>query len=418
MAQLAHFERTFLDSAGNPIDGATVGIYGQGATIVSGGPNVFVVDDPGSFLVNDAVKYIAPDGTDPGQTTLLVTAVSATGITVSGIGFSSTANNGRLLNAGFNPSIFKDAQGNEAKGTFTTNAQGYADCWLVGQPVDVQTSGGTSTLGAAATHYWFDVTPSGGESSTSNTYSGTVLKRNTLRALVATDVLEDLQVGGTSKFKVLGDGEIVAGAAGATHALTGNTTITGTLTSSGALAVQAGGATITGNSTIAGTLGGLTGLTVSSGGATITGSSTVGGVTLDPSGPTATTAILEVNSISNGQKLTFRTQTELLTIAAAATTNSSITLNTDAVILAVSVRVTVLIPTAATFTVTGNSSGTTFSTAAVAVAAGTTDVGTASCPYKNGAGQLVRITPNLTPADNTGRVRITIHYYDVTPATS
>lgn len=47
----------------------------------------------------------------------------------------------------------------------------------------------------------------------------------------------------------------------------------------GAVTVAAGGIAVTGNSTITGTLGGLTGLTVASGGAAITGNSTITGVT-------------------------------------------------------------------------------------------------------------------------------------------
>lgn len=123
------------------------------------------------------------------------------------------------------------------------------------------------------------------------------------------------------------------------------------------------------------------------------------------------TGDLTVNGLTNGQALNFQTKTELTTIAAAATTDTAITIPANAVVYGVTVRVTVVIPTAATFTVTGTTSGTAFNTAAVSTAATTTDVGTANCPYKNGAAQTIRITPNLTPASNSGRVRVTIHYY-------
>lgn len=123
--------------------------------------------------------------------------------------------------------------------------------------------------------------------------------------------------------------------------------------------------------------------------------------------------------IGNGQKINVSQLTELTTIAAAATTDTAIQIPLDAVVFAVSVRVTVVIPTAATFTVTGTTSATQFDVAGgVAVAAGTTDVGTRNCPYKNGAAQTIRITPNINPANNSGRVRVTIHYYQITPATS
>lgn len=70
-------------------------------------------------------------------------------------------------------------------------------------------------------------------------------------------------------------GGLTVSAGGA--AITGNSTITGTLGGLTGLTVASGGAAITGNSTITGTLGGLTGLTVASGGAAITGNSTING---------------------------------------------------------------------------------------------------------------------------------------------
>ena len=121
---------------------------------------------------------------------------------------------------------------------------------------------------------------------------------------------------------------------------------------------------------------------------------------------------------ANGQILTMQSLTELTTIAAAATTDTTITMPAGAVVLGVDVRVTVIIPTAATFTVGDSGSAARFSTAAVAVAAGSTDSGTKAGAYYNAAALAIRITPDLTPAANTGRVRVTIHYYTVTPATS
>jgi len=122
---------------------------------------------------------------------------------------------------------------------------------------------------------------------------------------------------------------------------------------------------------------------------------------------------------ASGQILGLKALAELTTIAAAATTDTAIQIPANAVVFAVSVRVTTVIPTAATFTVTGTTTGTAFQTgASVAVAAGTTDVGTKACPYLNTAAQTIRITPNAQPADNTGRVRVTIHYYDITAPTS
>lgn len=110
---------------------------------------------------------------------------------------------------------------------------------------------------------------------------------------------------------------------------------------------------------------------------------------------------------------------ESLTIAAAATTDSATTIPAGAQIVAVSVRVTTVIPTAATFTVTAATGGTTFNTAAVTVAAGSTDAGTAAggATYTS-AGTKIRITPNLTPGAATGVVRICGYYRLITPPTS
>jgi hypothetical protein len=121
----------------------------------------------------------------------------------------------------------------------------------------------------------------------------------------------------------------------------------------------------------------------------------------------------------NGQRAMMMQLTELTTIAAAATTDTTIQIPANAIVLSVSVRVTTVIPTAATFTVIGTSSSTAFQTGAnVSTAATTTDVGTKSCPYLNTTAQTIRITPNTTPGDNTGRVRVTISYIDITAPTS
>lgn len=110
--------------------------------------------------------------------------------------------------------------------------------------------------------------------------------------------------------------------------------------------------------------------------------------------------------------------TESLTIAAAATTVSATTIPAGAILLAVSVRVTTVIPTAATFTVTTTTGGTTLNTAAVSSAANSTDAGTAAGASYRAASTTVTITPNLTPGAATGVVRLQYYYLQVTPATS
>lgn len=121
---------------------------------------------------------------------------------------------------------------------------------------------------------------------------------------------------------------------------------------------------------------------------------------------------------SNGQSLNIKYLTELTTIAAAATTDTAIQMPAGAIILSVSVRVTVVIPTATNFTVGDSGSAARFSTAAVSSAANSTDLGTKAGAYYNASALSVRITPDATPADNTGRVRVTIAYLDVTVPTS
>jgi len=109
---------------------------------------------------------------------------------------------------------------------------------------------------------------------------------------------------------------------------------------------------------------------------------------------------------------------ESLTIAAAASTDSATSIPAGSVIVAVAVRVTTVIPTAATFTVTTASGGTTMNTAAVSTAAGTTDKGTAGGVFYQATATAVRITPNAVPAAGTGVVRLAIYYYDVVAPTS
>ena len=53
-----------------------------------------------------------------------------------------------------------------------------------------------------------------------------------------------------------------------------------------------------------------------------------------------------------------------------------------------------------------------------ATAVNTTNKGNLNCPYNNEAAQTIRITPDQTPADNSGRVRVTIWYEDSIPPTS
>jgi len=146
----------------------------------------------------------------------------------------------------------------------------------------------------------------------------------------------------------------------------------------------------------------------------------IAGTTFYPLSRFVGTGDFETNIGINDQLMAFRSLTEETTIAAAATTDTTITIPQYAQVYAVSVRVTTLIPTAATFTVGTAATADLFSGVGrtVAVAAGTTDPCTAGGLNYFNAVTAVRITPNVAPAANTGRVRVTIHYIEVTPPTS
>jgi hypothetical protein len=130
---------------------------------------------------------------------------------------------------------------------------------------------------------------------------------------------------------------------------------------------------------------------------------------------------------ANGGQWVQGQSSELLTIAAAATTDTTANLlPAGAIIKAVVVRVVTVIPTAATFSV-GDATTVGRFAAGIAVAANTTAVGLthmsgASTTLANGPSQAaaakIRITPNSTPATATGVVRITVFYEQFVAPTS
>lgn len=127
---------------------------------------------------------------------------------------------------------------------------------------------------------------------------------------------------------------------------------------------------------------------------------------------------LSIDGTGNGQRFGIKTLTELTTVAAAATTDTTILMPAGALILGVTVRVTVVIPTATNFTVGDSGSAARFSTAAVSSAANSVDSGTKAGCYYNAGALAVRFTPDQTPGANSGRIRVTIHYVDLTAPTS
>lgn len=120
---------------------------------------------------------------------------------------------------------------------------------------------------------------------------------------------------------------------------------------------------------------------------------------------------------ANGQAVNILMLSELTTIAAAATTDTTIEIPAGSIVIGVSVRVTTVIPTAATFDV-GIAGATTRYGTGIAVAADTTNPGTNDGLRYYAAATKIRFTPNATPGAATGRVRTTIQYITITPPTS
>jgi hypothetical protein len=119
---------------------------------------------------------------------------------------------------------------------------------------------------------------------------------------------------------------------------------------------------------------------------------------------------------SHGELVHYGSTTELLTMAAAATsTTVGDLLPENSVIIAVVGRVTVIIPTAATFKVGDGTTDDRFATG-ILVAAGTTFVGLSHYNVAAPGGQAqptaakIVITPNAPPNAATGRLRLTVFY--------
>lgn len=134
---------------------------------------------------------------------------------------------------------------------------------------------------------------------------------------------------------------------------------------------------------------------------------------------------LSLNEYNYGSSVVLGQSSEEVTIAAAASTDSAVNLlPAGSQILAVTCRVTVVIPTAATFSLGDATTPSRFKTG-IAVAAGTTAIGldhvghtTAAASPKQDAAAKIRITPNATPGAATGKVRLTVWYQQFTAPTS
>lgn len=272
MAQLGKFEITRQDGAGNPVVSATIVLRKQGATVQSGGPTSFTVDDPGGLLNTDTVNVYNADGTDPVSASVSVVSHTASNVTVGGGGFSA-ANNARISPSTALPTIYRDAQGNETT-TLTTDSNGYATGWVEIAAYDVVSTGGSSPLGTATTKVWFDVYPSGAEKSRSNAFfGGSTITRifDTTRVMTAGDKFFSYKSLGTEKWYI--DLNAALAPRVPAHNVAGLLTIDsgGLVITAGTMTVPAGGLTVSGGAittaaalTIAGALAGVTTLSISS----------------------------------------------------------------------------------------------------------------------------------------------------------
>lgn len=124
-----------------------------------------------------------------------------------------------------------------------------------------------------------------------------------------------------------------------------------------------------------------------------------------------------VNSPSNvlvkspkGSTVQLKYLEELTTIAAAATSDTTIQIPVGALVLGVGVYVSTVIPTATTFDV-GIAGDTQRFAAGLAVAAGTSDIGSPDAFDVYASATAIRFTPQGgTPGAATGRVRTCIWY--------
>lgn len=184
----------------------------------------------------------------------------------------------------------------------------------------------------------------------------------------------------------------------------GDGVFTGTV-SAGGVAVTATGTTAMADATASGTL-------------VVTGASTLTGAVTASAGITSATQIIGTYG-ANGCKVTRTYLTELLTVAAAATSATTIEVPAGATVIAVPVRVTTIIPTATTFDIGLNGGDDDAFCSAVAVAANTTAAGNLTTPLYVASATKILLTINgSNPGTNTGRVRVTIIYETITPPTS
>lgn len=139
MAQLGLYRKVVLNSAGEPVSGASVEIRRQGATVLGSHATVTTinVNDPGRIIASDTVNYNADAGTNRSVSSVTESTV------IVGLAIAvSLADDDRITVVTPLPTLYNDAQGAETKSNpLTTDSNGAVYCYLPGGKYDVKISG-------------------------------------------------------------------------------------------------------------------------------------------------------------------------------------------------------------------------------------------------------------------------------------
>jgi hypothetical protein len=248
MARLARFTFVVADpTTGLPVSGASVEVRSQGATVNgdhTGAVTSFTVNNPGAVVATNTVVIDATS-----TPTRAVASITATNVTVAAAGFEDIDDDQRISIALPLPTLYNDASGDESKtNPLTTDANGLAECWIVGSNFDVL----VSKSGVLTTTLYEDVATVGGEEAQSNVHNSGSIPAwvlDSLRTLDDGQPLLSLRNAGTNKHRFFADGSW--------RSVKGGTIDAGGLTISG------GGITSTGASVLTGAVSGVTTLSAS-----------------------------------------------------------------------------------------------------------------------------------------------------------
>jgi hypothetical protein len=187
-------------------------------------------------------------------------------VTVGGPGFNGTTDDDRLSPTTNLPILYQDDEGNETKtNPLTTDVNGLAYAFAAIAPYDALVSGGTPALTPflISNHH-----AKGGDAYVANAWgTGTQVLYNfdSLRDLVAGDKHIRGSERGVELWSISDAGKLT---------LAGGLSAAAAASVVGGLTVSSGGMAVTGNSTIVGTLASLTGITMTSGDFDTTGGTT------------------------------------------------------------------------------------------------------------------------------------------------